>query len=362
MKCSVCGRNFAKKGFLIDHVGKMHPEAIPPTMSIEQFVYFGQHGSIKGKCMCGCGKDTAWNDKTGKPFKISPDQNCRKRVRETAVKNGADGHLLTSMDHQKKMQQGRKIAGTFVFPDGGKIGYLAKNELAFLKFCVNICEFTSRMIVESPVIIDYDDNGTPRKYIPDYYLPDYKLLVEIKANNTNPAYMTDTGYKVELKDGVMKKQDDYNFIKIIDNKFGPFLEILFNIVSDSGKKEKDVRVILENVAEWVPVHYDNIYLIYMKDAMGDNRNIAISGASSLSQISYFDQDGVLHREVGLEYPTDVTLEVYRYIGDANKVDKVLNFINNPSSYFPDEYCEHIIGIMRILHDEHIIGIMRMSSS
>lgn len=246
--CPFCRKYFSKKQPCLDHMNQYHAKQLDDSnMDAAQMLYYSTHGTIHGKCMCGCGKDTDWNPLTGKPYKVSNDPKCRERLSSQADKNMMRVYgkttLLDDMEFQKKMEQNRPTAGKYTFLDGGSVGFLSKPEEKFLKFCDEILEFTSNMVQESPEQFKYYDNraGRDRMYIPDFYLPDYNLLVEIKDGgdhpNTNPAFIEETKYKVYLKDEVMRKQDKYNFIKIVDSNFGPFVEALYKIVHDPNKNE-----------------------------------------------------------------------------------------------------------------------------
>lgn len=240
MNCPFCHRYFAKKQQAIEHINKVHGAQLEKDgMDACQELYYATHKTLHGKCQCGCGRDTEWNYKTGKPYKVSTNPECRKRLRAQALVNhrkvyGVDT-LLNDMEHQKDMQRNRPTAGQYVFADGGKVPYLSKLEEGFLRFCDQMMEFTSNMVQESPEIFTYTDPKDKKRhqYIPDYYLPDYNLLIEIKDGgehpNTNPAFIKETKYKVALKDDVMRKQKKYNYIKIVDGKYGPFMELLYQI-------------------------------------------------------------------------------------------------------------------------------------
>lgn len=248
MNCPYCKKYFSHKTDTLDHINKCHGNRLETdNMDAAQALYFSTHGCLTSKCMCGCGRDTDWNYKTGKPYKVSSDPSCKRRLREQAVKNHVRVYgketLLDDMEHQKEMERRRHTAGEYQFSDGGKVGYLSRPEMALLKFLDTIMEFTSNMVLESPEYFTYYDPKADRtrKYIPDYYLPDYNLLIEVKDGgshpNTNPAFIQETKYKVALKDEVMKKQTKYNFIKIVDNNFGPLVELLYRITHDDPTNE-----------------------------------------------------------------------------------------------------------------------------
>ena len=78
--CPFCAKYFRTKAETVKHIEKRHPEALDGELNAEQLLYQSTHGTIHGKCMCGCGRDTEWNYKTGKPYKLSPDPECKKRI------------------------------------------------------------------------------------------------------------------------------------------------------------------------------------------------------------------------------------------------------------------------------------------
>ncbi len=262
MNCGYCRKYFRTKDAAIEHVNKCHAARLEQDgMDAAQSLYFYSHGTLKGRCMCGCGRETEWNYSTGKPYKVSPDPSCRERLRATAVTNHTNVHgkptLLDDMEHQKEMERRRHTAGEYKFSDGGTVWYLSRPEMALLKFLDTVMEFTSNMVQESPEYFTYYDPKADRerKYIPDYYLPDYNLLIEVKDGgkhtNTNPEFVKETKYKVALKDEAMRKQTKYNFIKVVDNNFGPLVELLYRITheapeDDYKKTQKTMIVITES--------------------------------------------------------------------------------------------------------------------
>ena len=259
--CPYCKKYFPKKALVVEHMYKMHQRELNRDgMDAPQSLYFSTHGTLKGQCMCGCGRETDWNPKTGKPFKVSNNPECRKRLRDAALKNHVKVYgketLLNDMEHQKEMQKHRPTAGRYQFKDGNYVDYLSKPEKNFLQFCDKIMDFTSQMIQTSPETFTYYDpvSKINLQYDPDFYLPYYNLIVEIKDGgshtNTNPAFVKETKYKVALKDDVMRKQTRYNYIKIVDQSYGPFVELLYKIVhedydTDPKSKSHKYTVITE---------------------------------------------------------------------------------------------------------------------
>lgn len=259
-RCHFCGRTARLKDDMIEHLNRYHAKNLEEEgLDAAQSLYKSTHGTIHGRCMV-CGAETDWNEKTGKPHKLCNNPKCRETLRQNAVTNHIRVHgketLLDDMEHQREMQTNRRTAGTYRFTDGGSVGYLSAPEKNFLQFCNLVLEFRSNMITRSPEFFEYYDPQTDkvRKYDPDYYLPDYNLLIEIKdggdKTNTNPAFVKDTRYKNYLKDEVMRRQTKYNFIKIAGQNYGPFVELLYRIVhkepyEDEAQRPKNLVVISE---------------------------------------------------------------------------------------------------------------------
>lgn len=358
MTCPYCGKYFAVKQKAVDHINQYHSVQLDKDqMDASQSLYYSTHGSIHGLCMA-CGRNTEWNYKTGKPYKVCSDPNCRqilsKRADQNMMKIYGKKTLLTDMEHQKKMQEHRPTHDYYVFSDGGKVPYLSKLEKNFLWFCDTIVEMTSNMIQDPPEYFTYFDNKdkVERQYMPDYYLPDYNLLVEIKDGgkhpNTNPAFIEETKYKVKLKDDVMKKQKKYNFIRISDKNYGPFVELLYQIIhvkDDTGmsKNNKNLVVITESACTDADEnmnfnqreYYPDMYLsIIVEDDTTHVKGLMISVTSSLSRNYVIDMvNNTAYEATNLQ--TDIMNELlnpgdeiytYQYIGDKDKIQEPMYLI------------------------------------
>lgn len=353
MTCPYCQRYFSKKQAAVDHITQYHSNMLERDhMDACQSLYFHTHGTIKGKCMCGCGKDTEWNYQTGKPYKVSSDPKCRERLSKAADKNMMRVHgtttLLNDMEHQKEMQQHRPTAGKYKFADGGEVPFLSKPEEKFLQFCDTILDLASRSVQESPEVFTYYDSKDERnrKYIPDFYLPDYNLLVEIKDGgehpNTNPAFIKETKYKVAMKDEAMRKQTKYNFIKIVDNNYGPFVELLYQIVHKQGpenykKPAKNMVIITESACMDIDEQMDFVsvqenfnemwlHVVYMENpelVIG----VGIGESKYMARLYYSNRlDNTLSEICGEDLPGDARVQSFRYSGEIEKLEPVMRTI------------------------------------
>lgn len=345
MKCPFCGKYFSTKDPTITHIEKLHPDRLT-DMDAYQALYYSTHGTINGTCMCGCGKPTEWNYKTGKPYKVSPDPECRKRIAAQAdarnIRVYGKPKLLDDMNHQKDMLKHRKIAGVYTFSDGGKVSYVAKLEQNFLWFNDTIMEFTSNMILEDDkhgIEIPYYDeqDKTWRTYIPDFYLPDYNAIIEIKSSNSNPAYVKETKYKEKYKEAAVKKQRKYNYIKIVDAKYGPYVEFLADIVR-AGKdkmssKHQDVFVITESacgINDDIPMYetvFPGLHVIVTRDPFFHQvKSLAISESSTCGKVYLANSSKLVETTLQDAEFDDDEFELYRYCGSKADSDKIIRSI------------------------------------
>lgn len=78
--CAYCRRYFRSKQDCLDHMNQYHGKELErDQLDAAQSLYKSTHGTIHGACMM-CGKETEWNYKTGKPFKMCNDPACREKL------------------------------------------------------------------------------------------------------------------------------------------------------------------------------------------------------------------------------------------------------------------------------------------
>lgn len=343
--CPFCAKYFRTKAETVKHIEKRHPEALDGELNAEQLLYQSTHGTIHGKCMCGCGRDTEWNYKTGKPYKLSPDPECKKRI--AAIANARNKRIygrekvIDDPELQAKMLQHRKISGKYTFKDGGQVGYVGKLEKNFLQFCDKIMELESRSILDTPEVFYYDDPTTNKKrfYMPDFYLPDYNLIVEIKPGgahpNNNPAYIEETKYKEALKDAAMAKQKKYNFIKIVDKQYGAFVEILYAIVhgthAEDPLEDGSVVIIQESATnqefneDFITENFNDCYVVVGRDDItGITKFVALSESLIPAKLYVGTGNGVKETSIYDPMFEDVDISYYRYIGESANANAIMN--------------------------------------
>jgi hypothetical protein len=136
------------------------------------------------------------------------------------------------------MLKNRKISGTYEFSDGGKIDYVGSYEKDFLQM-LNLLEFKSTDIMgPSPHTYSYTYENKEHFYIPDYYLPNFDLEIEIKDNQTTHHKILEVDkVKERLKDEVMKANPAIHYVKLVDKSYEAFFQYLIE------QKEKNVATI-----------------------------------------------------------------------------------------------------------------------
>jgi uncharacterized protein YwgA len=82
--------------------------------------------------------------------------------------------------------------------------------------------------------------------MPDFYIPDIKLEIEIKDGGDNPnmhhKIQAVDKEKERLKDKVLVKQHEYHYIKVVNKKYDKFIELVNKLISgdisESEEREK----------------------------------------------------------------------------------------------------------------------------
>lgn len=248
-KCPDCPIKKKSLPSLIKHVEKEHKESIPPDNTTKQYIFNRRNKKTHGTCVV-CKKETKWNEKKGKYDRLCDDPSCKKKLREKAQKNylrklGTD-NPASDPSHQIKAIKGRKNSGEYKFQDGGLVGYSSGYEKDFLEFLDKELNIHSKDIQQCDIIFQYEMNGEEKYHIPDFYMPDYNLIIQIKDGGDNPNNNPGVSANKErqrLADTVISKNGRYNYIKIVDKKYDAFINVL-KIIRESRLAKEEI-IILE---------------------------------------------------------------------------------------------------------------------
>lgn len=113
-----------------------------------------------------------------------------------------------------------------------KIIFIQGYEPQFLDFIFSNKIFKENEICFSHRVIPYiDEKGINRRYIPDFYIPKYNLIIEIKSSWI---LKIQNEYKVKCKEKGTKSAG-YNFYMIINNNFKEFINHINNVYEHSKR-------------------------------------------------------------------------------------------------------------------------------
>lgn len=247
VRCLVCNKRYKNKETLINHIGQVHQAMIPEGWSARRYECYLRTGKVEGRCIY-CGKETEFNEATGKYHRLCKSPECRKKASDGADKNmiGVYGKttLMDDPDFQRKAIYSRKTAGiyTFVDPDDQtikyEVGYDSSYGKDFLEMLDNFLMMSGQDIIgPSPHTYWYEYEGKKHFYIPDYYIVSLGLEVEIKDGgdnpNKHPEIIRVSKVKEALKDKVMESLRDIRYIKVVNKDYTNFFALL------SKLKEQD---------------------------------------------------------------------------------------------------------------------------
>ena len=237
-RCEQCGYHLladkTKKGFKSPkylmglHYETEHKDLLPDDMDGFRWFYFKLTKKTRGSCYI-CHNETDFNRKTMKYSRFCNNPACKQKYKETEaqarmIKVYGKLTLLDDPEHQKKMQQGRRIAGWYTWSDGKtKFPYLSSYEMDFLRHLdVDLKWPVSDVFMPSPHVYNYDYNGKSHFYMPDAFIPSMNLEVEIKDDG-NARRSEESREKDKIKDELMKSCSQLiNYIKIVGKKYDEF--------------------------------------------------------------------------------------------------------------------------------------------
>ena len=220
-------------------------------------VYFNfKNKKTSGRCVM-CGKETKWNETLEKYDRLCSAE-CKNKYREDfrkkmIAKYGKE-HLLNSEEQQRKMLANRKISGTYIWSDGkSQFPYTGSYEKDFLQFLDKFMDLNPNDIfAPAPQTFRYMDGDKERFYIPDFYIASINTLIEIKdgQDNVNKHYhrvVTDK-HKEDLKDELMRKQTQYNYVKVVNKDYSIFLNFLYDLKNEKVKPTECRKPVI-NISE-----------------------------------------------------------------------------------------------------------------
>jgi hypothetical protein len=243
-KCPYCG-NHDTKDNLVAHIDKYHQDMIPQGYSAARVLFNYINKKDHGTCVCGCGRETDWNEKTCRYDRLTKDPKCKERYIEmvNSRKEAKYGtwNLAADPEFQEKMLANRSISGTYNFK-GHRYTYTGKYERNILEFLDRVMGYSPNDIMCPGPIIPYEYNGQTLHYISDMMIIPYNLIIEIKDGGNNPNNRPMESYREKqiAKENRIKEDGEFNYVRVTNNQFDQLLEVLaelkMQLVDDTYEK------------------------------------------------------------------------------------------------------------------------------
>lgn len=215
-----------------NHYETKHKELLPPGYTGYRWFYYLLTGKEKGSCV-ECHNETDFNEVTMKYSRFCNNPVCKQKYKEERdrrmIKKYGKMYLTDDPEFQKKMQQGRRIAGEYTWSDGKtKLPYLSSYEMDFFRYLdVNLKWPVSDIIAPSPHTYQYEYKDKEHFYMPDAFIPSLNLEVEIKDDGSAKNINYDSREKDKIKDALMRSCSNlFNYIKIVNKDYKEFEELI----------------------------------------------------------------------------------------------------------------------------------------
>lgn len=237
--CPDCNAVYYLYDLLKQHVKKSHSDNIPEGMSINQYIYDELHPA-RPKCRTCKENVTPWNEE-----KMHYEWYCSEKCRKVAIDR------LKNPSYQRKMLLGRKISGEYLFRDGGRHPYVGSYAQDFLMHCDNDLNIRSDELEaeKDDLGLTYVFEKEKCAYIPDYYMREYNLIIEIKDGGDNPN--THPGFapnreRERSKDEAIIKSKKYNYIKVVNKEYYDFDKLIkyFRELETTDQDDKKPIIII----------------------------------------------------------------------------------------------------------------------
>ena len=275
-----------------------HPEVRPKGYSDSRFFYYILTGKTHGNCIV-CKKPTEWNEETGKYNRFCNNPKCKQTYREEFKKRMISRYgkvtLLDDPEFARKALDHRRISGHYTFRDGGKLSYVGSYEKDFLRMMDIMLNYkSSDIMAPSPHTYYYMYDGEKHYYIPDFYIPNLNLEIEVKQNQSkHPKILTVDKVKEREKDKVMKANTKINYLKIVDKNYEPIIEYLLRL-----KEQVPNQDALRSDEEKEKIVQESLY----KET--DDRREAIMEAFMMNEAEEPAQEGYFKDSEAIEYRVD----------------------------------------------------------
>lgn len=313
-KCPYCSVH-GTKDFLLTHIEEDHSELIPQYYTPARVLFNSINHKDHGTCVCGCGRETRWNEDLCRYERLTDDPKCKERyinmVNSRKTKKYGDWNLAKDPDFQQKMLAGRSISGTYKFK-GTPIEYTGSYEKKVLEFLDNVMNFKAKDIMAPGPVIPYTFEGKDHFYISDLYIIPYNLIVEIKDGGDNPNNREMTSYRAKqvAKENQIIEDGEFNYVRVTNNQFQQLIAVLaelkLQLVNDTYMKGSKIVRINENMEVIKIENSDKPVLVHYQNNITLEEGLLISKDVLLQEV--YNEDGGISN--GPELLKDCSYSLY----------------------------------------------------
>lgn len=181
------------------------------------------------------GKETDWNEKSGKYNRIREEEKdqYRQMFRERMLKIHKTDNLLNDVEMQKKMLANRSISGKYRFQKGKEFPYTGSYERDFLEVMDLVFDWDPNdLLLPAPMTFEYTDKeGKDHFYIPDVFIISLQLIIEIKASDNK--HYRERDIELEMSKDAIVEKSEYRFLKIFDKNYSEFIRVVHSLRSEN---------------------------------------------------------------------------------------------------------------------------------
>lgn len=215
-----------------EHYDTKHKALLPSDMDGYRFFYYLLTKKDRGSCV-ECHNETEFNRVTMKYSRFCKNPLCKQKYKQERDKRMMAKYgkiyLLDDPEMQKKMQQGRRIAGIYNWSDNkSHFSYLSSYEKDFLRYLDEELHWpASDIMAPSPHTYTYTYKNKQHFYMPDFFIPSLNLEVEIKDDGSALNINQESREKDKIKDDLMKSISNLiDYIKIVNKDYTEFRKLI----------------------------------------------------------------------------------------------------------------------------------------
>jgi len=232
--CPICKRIFISWDACANHFSQVHGAILTgKNVTAKQYIFncrnrFDPFRRFGRSILSG--KPTLWNENTGKYERLADNaerQQYRQMFVDRMMKRYGRSTLLDDPEVQKKMLANRKISGKYTWSDGSRVfTFTGSYEEDCLKFLDEFGIPSAEVFAPAPFVVEYKSprDDKPHFYIPDIYIGNLKIVIEIKSAENKHYRARDLDIE-KAKDFAMSKRN-LTFVKVYDKDYTELGEII----------------------------------------------------------------------------------------------------------------------------------------